>query len=327
MTDSSPPSGPVVAIDLGGTDVKAALVAPDGSVLRWMRRPTHRARGPEAVLATVVDTATTLAAVSRDVCERQPLAVGVVVPGIVDERRGLAVYAANLGWRDLALRDVLSQRLGLPVALGHDVRAGALAEGRAGAARGMDDFLFVAIGTGIAAAQVRDGAVQGGRHGGAGELGHVTVRRSGPKCGCGARGCVESLASASAVARRYTRALRRLEGPGAPRPTAEQVSRLAATGDPVARRVWDDAVAALADGLATCTVLNDPGLIVLGGGLARAGDTLLGPLRTALAERLRFHRAPELVVAELGTAAGCHGAALLALDLVGVTARPTGALT
>ncbi|MFD3928813.1 ROK family protein [Streptomyces sp. NPDC058614] len=327
MRTRSPRSGPVVAVDLGGTDIKAALVAADGQVLRRVRRATRRERGPEAVVDTVVDTAAGLAAECRAVGGHQPVAAGVVVPGIVDERRGIAAYSANLGWRDLPLREVLTERLGIPVELGHDVRAGAVAEGRLGAGRGRDDFLFVALGTGIAAVHVRDGSAHGGRHGGAGELGHLTVRRGGPKCGCGNRGCLEGLASASAVAHRYHRALRRLSGAGAPRVTAEQVSRLAAAGEPVARRIWDEAVAALADGLTACVVLNDPGLIVLGGGLARAGTALTDPLEKSLAERLRFHAPPALAVAELGSEAGCHGAALLALDRVGAVPTPAPART
>ncbi|MFI8951998.1 ROK family protein [Streptomyces sp. NPDC053750] len=311
------PHGHVVAIDLGGTDIKAALVAHDGSVVRRVRRATRRERGPEAVVDRVAQTAQALAADAVEAFGTTPLAVGVAVPGIVAEQAGRAVYSANLGWRELPLRDVLAERLGLPVVLGHDVRAGAVAEGRLGAARGRGEFLFVALGTGIAAAHVRDGHAHGGSGGGAGELGHLTVRRGGPTCGCGNRGCLETLASASAVARRYTRAARRTTvGKTAAPATAEEVSRLAAAGDPLARRIWQDAVEALAEGLAVYTVLCDPGLVVLGGGLTRSGAALLGPVRAALAGRLRFHSAPDLLAAELGAEAGCRGAALLALDTV-----------
>ncbi|MFJ4840635.1 ROK family protein [Streptomyces sp. NPDC088746] len=314
------PHGHVVAVDLGGTDIKAALVAHDGGVIRRVRRATRREHGPEAVVDRVAQTVEALAADAVEAFGTQPLAVGVAVPGIVAETAGRAVYSANLGWRDLPLRDLLAERLGLPLVLGHDVRAGAVAEGRLGAARERDEFLFVALGTGIAAAHVRDGLAHGGSGGGAGELGHLTVRRGGPACGCGNRGCLETLASASAVARRYTRAARRTTAGRAAAPTsaaptsAEEVARLAAAGDPLARRVWQDAVEALAEGLAAYTVLCDPGLVVLGGGLARSGAALLGPVRAALVGRLRFHAVPDLVAAELGAEAGCRGAALLALD-------------
>ncbi|WP_239770427.1 ROK family protein [Streptomyces sp. CL12-4] len=318
------PQHHVVAVDLGGTDIKAALVAHNGSVIRRVRRATRRERGPEAVLDRVAQTTQALAADAVEAFGIPPLAVGVAVPGIVAEGAGRAVYSANLGWRNLPLRDLLAQRVGLPVVLGHDVRAGAVAEGRLGAARGRGEFLFVALGTGIAAAHVRDGLAHGGSGGGAGELGHLTVRRGGPACGCGNRGCLETLASASAVARRYTRAARRTEAGTATAPaSAEAVSRLAAAGDPLARRIWQDAVEALAEGLAAYTVLCDPGLVVLGGGLARSGAALLGPVRAALAGRLRFHSIPNLVAAELGAEAGCRGAALLALDTLSATLPPS----
>ncbi|WP_323179227.1 ROK family protein [Streptomyces sp. NBC_00059] len=309
------PHGHVVAVDLGGTEIKAALVAHDGGVIRRVRRATRRERGPEAVVGQVAETAQALADDAVETFGTPPLAVGVAVPGIVAEGAGRAVYSANLGWRDLPLRDLMTERLGLPVVLGHDVRAGAVAEGRLGAARDRDEFLFAALGTGIAAAHVRGGLAHGGSGGGAGELGHLTVRRGGPACGCGNQGCLETLASASAVARRYTRAARRTAaGRAAGHVSAEEVSRLAATGDPLARRIWQDAVETLAEGLAAYTVLCDPGLVVLGGGLARSGEALLGPVRAALAGRLRFHAVPDLVAAELGAEAGCRGAGLLALD-------------
>ncbi|MGW0811656.1 ROK family protein [Streptomyces viridiviolaceus] len=316
MTSSSPPRGPVVGIDLGGTDIKAALVAPDGSVVHNIRRATHRERGPQAVVGAVADTAAALVAENDERTGQRLLAVGVVVPGLVDESAGVAAYSANLGWRDLPLRDLLGERLGLPVVLGHDVRAGAVAESRLGAGRGHDDFVFVALGTGIAAAHVQAGRVLRGSHDAAGELGHLVVRRTGPRCGCGSRGCLEGLASASGIARRYHRAVR-LQDRNAAVTSTEQVCRLAVAGDPVARRVWNTAVSALADGLAAYTVLCDPGLIVLGGGVARAGAALTGPLRSALAARLTFKRPPEVAIAQLGTQAGCRGAALLASDRAG----------
>ncbi|MFJ4621817.1 ROK family protein [Streptomyces sp. NPDC088812] len=344
-TRGGPPPGLVVAVDLGGTGIKAALVARDGAVVRSVRRETRREAGPLAVLDRVTATAAELAETCVASTGRAPLAAGVAVPGLVDTERGVARYSANLGWRDLPLRALLTERLGLPVALGHDVRAGALAEGRLGAGSGHDDFLFVALGTGVAAAHVRQGRVLDGSRGGAGELGHLVLRAGGPRCGCGRRGCLETLASASAVARRYAEASGCAETGAAGRQgraparkpgraqergqeqgheqgheqenavTAERVRELAGAGDPVARRVWRTAVHALADGLAAYTVLCEPGLVVLGGGLARAGADLTDPLREALARRLSFHRPPPLALAALGDRAGCQGAALLALDL------------
>ncbi|QOC95121.1 ROK family protein [Micromonospora craniellae] len=335
--------------------MKCALIRPDGAVVHAERHPTEAARGAEAVVDTILSVAEGLADKAR-ADGLAPAALGIVVPGVVDEARGVAVWSANVGFREVPLRTLATARLGLPTALGHDVRAGGLAEARLGAGRDAGHVLFVAIGTGIAAAHVVAGSAATGAHGAAGELGHILVRPDGPPCGCGRAGCLESVASASAVARRYA-ALTATPGTAsgaagsaatpttdgsvtehagssaaatgragsdggsatapATRPTmvsAAEVAARAAAGEELAGRVWREAVAALADGLATGQALFDVETIVLGGGLAQAGAGLFDPLRTALRDRLTFHREPRLVPAALGDEAGCLGAALLALD-------------
>ncbi|MFG3699741.1 ROK family protein [Micromonospora sp. NPDC047620] len=296
----------VVALDVGGTGMKCALVRPDGAVLHAERHPTDAGRGPDAVVDTVLAVAEGLAGKAR-ADGLTPVALGVAVPGVIDEARGVAVWSANVGFRDVPLRDLARARLELPTALGHDVRAGGLAEARLGAGRDSAHVLFVAIGTGIAAAHVVDGTAVTGAHGAAGEIGHIQVRAGGPACGCGRPGCLEAVASAAAIGRRYTA----LAGVPA---TAADVADRAAAGEPLAADVWREAVEALADGLATGQALFDVETVVLGGGLAQAGALLLEPLRTALHERMTFHREPRLVAAALGDEAGCLGAALLALD-------------
>jgi glucokinase len=296
----------VVAIDVGGTGLKCALVSPDGQIRYGERHPTGAERGPDAVVQTILDIAEALAGTAR-ANGLTPLAAGLAVPGVIDEVNGTAVWSANLGFRAVPLRELVARRLRLPAALGHDVRAGGVAEARLGAGRDGRYVLFMAIGTGIAAAYVVDGRALAGAHGAAGEIGHAVVRPAGPRCACGGRGCLEAVASAAAVARRYA------ESTARPDATAAQVAALAAAGDPVAARIWREVVDALADGLLTALALFDPDVVVIGGGLAEADEELLGPLRTALRERLTFHREPRVVRAALGDQAGCVGAALLAL--------------
>ncbi|MCL7459350.1 ROK family protein [Micromonospora sp. MSM11] len=286
--------------------MKCALVRGDGTVLHAERHPTDAGRGPDAVVDTVLGVAEGLAGKAR-ADGLDPVAVGIAVPGVIDEARGIAVWSANVGFRDVPLRDLAQDRLGLPTALGHDVRAGGLAEARLGAGRDAGHVLFVAIGTGIAAAHVVAGTAATGAHGAAGEIGHILVRPGGPPCGCGRPGCLEAVASASAIGRRYSALA------GVPTSAAEVADR-AAAGEPLAADVWREAVEALADGLATGQALYDVETVVLGGGLARAGARLFDPLRAALHERMTFHREPRLVAAALGDEAGCLGAALLALD-------------
>lgn len=301
----------VIALDVGGTGMKAALIAGDGSLLHEARRATGRERGPEAVVETILGFAAELLALGRERFGRAASAVGVAVPGIVDAENGTAVYAANLGWRDVPMRALLSERLGgIPVALGHDVRTGGLAEGRIGAGRDADRFLFVPLGTGIAGAIGLGGRIEAGAHGYAGEIGHIVVRPGGPACGCGQHGCLETLASASAVSRAWAAAS------GDPDADAAHCAKAVESGDLRAREVWLAAIGALADGLVTAITLLDPRTVIIGGGLAEAGETLFTPLRTAVEERVTFQRLPEIVPAALGDTAGCLGAGLLAWDLL-----------
>jgi len=304
-----------IALDVGGTGMKAALVAQDGSLLHVERRPTGREHGTDAVVAGILDFAAHL----RDEGIRRygtaASAAGVAVPGTIDEENGIAVFSANLGWRNLPMRRLLGERLAdaghaLPVALGHDVRTGAYAEARIGAARGIDRFLFIALGTGIAGGIGIDGRIEAGAHGNGGEIGHVVVRPGGPLCGCGARGCLETVASASAVTRAWAAASGNPDADGA------DCARAVEAGDKRAIKVWTDAVEALADGIIVAQSLLDPRTVIIGGGLAEAGETLFAPLRDAVAERITFQVPPALVPAMLKDTAGCLGAGLLAWDLL-----------
>ncbi|MEU3614217.1 ROK family protein [Streptomyces sp. NPDC006872] len=303
----------VIALDVGGTGMKAALVGADGALLHRARRATGRERGPDAVVAGILDFAADLHEHGVEEFGEPASAAGVAVPGIVDEANGVASYAANLGWRNVPLRQLLTARLGVPVALGHDVRTGGLAEGRIGAGRGADRFLFVALGTGIAGAIGVEGRVEAGAHGFAGEIGHIVVRPGGTPCPCGQHGCLERFASAAAVSEAWAAAC------GDPEADAADCAKAVASGDPNAVRVWQGAVDALADGLVTALTLLDPRVLVIGGGLAEAGETLFTPLREALRRRVTFQKLPETVPAALGDSAGCLGAGLLAWDLLKTT--------
>lgn len=291
-----------LGIDVGGTSTKVGMLR-DGVFEdeRTVTTPQRSTSIVDKIVTNIVD-------IIEDVAESQKLdAVGVVVPGYVDADRGVGVRSENLGWTDAPFRDLIVARTSLPVAFGHDVRAGALAETRLGAAAKWHDVLFVPVGTGIAAGLVLDGVVL--QHATTvGEIGHVEVGH-GERCTCGRTGCAEAIASAAAVARRYTAATGHTV-------TAAEVATKVRSGDPVASSVWTDAVEALATVLAPGIGLVAPEAVVVGGGLAGAGETLLGPLRTSLRRRLPARLVPEVVPAAFGTSAGCVGAALLAEDLL-----------
>lgn len=305
-------TGPVVAVDVGGTTLKGALIDAGGAVLRERSQPTPAAGGPDAVLAALLEVIADLVADGTGACDATDAGVagvGVVVPGVVDATTGRAVFSANLGFRELPLRDIVAAATGLPAVLEHDVRAAGIAERALGATAGVDNYVLTVIGTGIAAVIECGGAHVAGATAVAGELGHIPVWPGGEQCSCGQRGCLERYASAAAIARRYAQAGGE---PGAS--AAEVLARR--TQDVRARQVWAEAVEALGLGLTTCTMLLDPELIVIGGGLSAAGDALLEPLGEELARLIRWRRPPAVRVSPLGGRAGLIGAALLAQQLV-----------
>ncbi|MEV4750519.1 ROK family protein [Streptosporangium sp. NPDC049248] len=289
----------VVALDVGGTSMKGGLVTSSGEIIRTDRRATPRDRGPAVVVATIRSFIDDLATAGGGA----PAGVGLAVPGLVTA--DAALYSANIGWRDVPATDFVP--LDVPVMLGHDVRTGGLAESVLGAGREFSDFLFLPIGTGIAGAVILHGEPYGGTAGWGGEIGHIPVFPEGEPCACGQIGCLETYASASAVARRYSTRATSSASPV----TAEQVAALTASGDPLAMEIWDEAVEALSLALASYTLLLDPSAIVLGGGLAEAGSLLSVPLAERLQKRLAFRDAPPLRQAALGVSAGMLGAALL----------------
>lgn len=315
--DMRPSVAAALAFDVGGTSIKAEVLDTDLTV--WGRTSLPTPRGM-ALADAVVEAAGTLLGSLTPERRRAVNAVGLVVPGIVDEHRGVSVYSANLGLQDAPLGQAISERLRLPVQLGHDVTAAADAEKQIGAARDVEDPVVVVIGTGIAAVSyVRDQRVVG-ISGQAGELGHVVVRPGGPRCACGNRGCLEAVASAAAVSRAYQ------EATGQPvRGADEVVARLGR--DEAADRVWQEATDALADGLLTAAALLAPGAIVLGGGLAEAGPLLLGPVAARMRSTGRAVAAPPLLRAALGGRAGVVGAGLLAFQGPGVPPHERRAVT
>jgi len=294
----------VIGLDVGGTTVKAALFDSDGLDYCSSERPTPRHLGPDAVIETTIHA---LAELQAQVTEAARLrAVGLVVPGVVDAKQGIAVYAANIGWQQVPLRQIVAEAVGLPVVVDHDVRAAGLAELELGAARGMQEVLFVALGTGIAAAVITRGQLSAGATGRAGELGHIPVFPEGEWCACGQRGCTETYASAAALSRRYSAASGISDVPA-----ADVISR-AAAGDPIADAIFEDAITALGRALVSYVLLMDPELILIGGGMAAAGAALLHPLTREVQAGLAWRQAPAISIGRFAGDAGRRGAALLA---------------
>lgn len=291
----------VAAIDVGGTSMKAALVSQSLDVLETLRTPTPKS-DPSGV-----ETARTIASMVRELQCIQPVsAVGFAVPGTLSEEQGISRWTGNLGWKNLPIRKLVTQEIDIPVAFGHDVRAGALAELRSGAAREFKQSIFIPIGTGIAAALIVDGKIRSS-DGYAGEIGHLNVGHD-ISCVCGLQGCLESISSASAISREYAKIT------GDEISAKEILKRI--NRDVHAKKVWEQAMVYLAVALEDLITILAPEAIIFGGGLSQAGDALLKPIQSILADRMTFHRPPKLLIAHFGANAGTIGCAVMALELL-----------
>lgn len=293
----------VVAVDVGGTEIKSALVNADFSVIATTIAPTPKAdlSGAETVKA--------IAAIVAQFSTQHPVeAVGLAVPGALDEPAGTSRWSGNLQWENLPIRDLLHDAIRIPVAFGHDVRTAAVAEMRNGAARGARNAIFIPVGTGIAAAFIIDGEIRSAE-GYAGEIGHINVNGK-YLCVCGKTGCLEAAASTLAISKAYE------AQSGKSGTTTEEIYKLVVAGNSVATQVWNDATSAIARACETLITLLAPEVIVFGGGLSNAGETFLKPIRDYLDSSLTFQRKPHLEIAQYGAKAGTIGCAMLAFDLV-----------
>lgn len=303
----------VLGIDVGGSAIKLALIV-DGTVATSDNTTTPRG-GPEQVVQEIVA-----------LCQRfAPLdALGVAVPAVVDPIAGVVSVTPNLpgNWAGFALGPALEARAGQRVVLANDARCFALGELRLGSARGCRDVIFVTLGTGVGGAIAVDGEVYLGSNGLAGELGHQTIDPDGPLCGCGNRGCIETVASGSAVVAEAVRGLRQgvpsvlrqVWQEGRNPVTAADVAMTAAEGDTFAAKVIARAAHGLGIGLANLSAVLAPERIVIGGGFGQALGVLLKPLEKVLAEHLRLWPPCPLVGSPLGISAGAVGAALWAME-------------
>jgi glucokinase len=323
----------VLALDLGGTQVRAAVVRGDGTVLARHRTHTPVESGGEAIVEACLDALT--ACREADAAEPSTVLVGIGIAAVgpVDPVRGLVIDPPNLGpsFHDVPLAERARARLGLPTFLDRDTQVAALGEGAFGAARGCADFLYLTVSTGIGGAIVSGGNLLRGPDGTAGELGHLQVDRRGPPCGCGGVGHLEAIASGSAIARAARRRIEAGESPMLGRLASErgpafgarEVAAAEIAGDPVAAAIMEDARAAFAGACVGLVDVFNPALIVVGGSLAAGqGDRWLDPAREAVAReafRVPGHRT-RIVPAALGEDVGLIGAAVLvaqrlALDL------------
>ncbi|GAA2092960.1 ROK family protein [Kitasatospora saccharophila] len=311
--DGAPGSGPLIAaLDIGGTKIAGGLVDPGGTLHHQLQVPTP-ADGDRHELMTAVDHV--LDDLARHPRWQQVRALGIGSAGPVDTARGTVSPVNIPGWREFPLRDETAQHPAvarLPITLGGDAVAMTAAEHWQGAARPYRNALCLVVSTGVGAGLVLDGTLHTGTTGNAGHLGHITVDYNGRPCPCGSRGCLEGLASGTAIARTAAE-LGWTPGPDGDT-TAGAVARAARDGDPLALTAFDRAARALAAGIAATATLVELDAAVIGGGVAKAGPVLFEPLARHLTDyaTLSFTRHLTLHPARLGTDAGLIGAAALA---------------
>lgn len=311
---------PTIGVDIGGTKVVAGVVDGEGKVLEKLRTDTpHKSRSAKVVEDVIVELVLQLA-------DRHDVhAVGIGAAGWVDADRSRVLFAPHLNWRNEPLQQALSERLRFPVIVENDANAAAWAEWRFGAGRGEDHMVMLTLGTGIGGAVVRDGYVDRGKYGLAGEFGHMQVVPGGHRCPCGNRGCWEQYSSGNALVRDarelvaeespvvqplLARAGGTVEGI-----TGPLVTEAAREGDPTATELLYEVGTWLGVGIANLAAGLDPGRFVIGGGVSEAGDLLLGPARDTFRRTLTgrgFRPEASIVHAALGNEAGLVGAADLA---------------
>ncbi len=330
----SAPLRPVIGIDLGGTKVLAAVVAPDGRILSRDKASSRGASSYEELLARVAATARA-AAGAAGVALDTVASVGIGVPGTVDQDAGVVRIAPNLSWRDVPVGSTLRDLLGLPVIVDNDVNVAALDEHRLGVGKELPSLLGVFIGTGIGGGLAIDGGLYRGAHQAAAEIGHMVVKAGGPRCSCGRRGCLEALGSRTAIVREIARRvaagksskLVKLSGGDVRSAKSGALRKAYIGGDKLTRRVVDKSARYVGIGVGSLVNVLDPAIVALGGGVAENLGTRYVQRVARIARRYivdETARAVPIVTATLGDDAGVLGAALLAQQLSRATAAGGG---
>jgi glucokinase len=307
-----------IGVDVGGTKIAGGLVDEDGQIYATTRRDTP-STDPDRIEEAITDVVRDLAA------DRDVEAVGLAAAGLVDAERSTVLFAPNLAWRREPLRERVEKRCGLPVVVENDANAAAWGEARFGAGRGEPYVVMLTVGTGLGGGIVVDGHMYRGRNGIAAEFGHMTVEEGGRRCGCGSRGCWERYASGTALVREAQELatvspatsvrLLELAGGHAEHITGKDITLAAQEGDEAALECFAVVGLWLGHGMAALAAAFDPGMFVLGGGVAEAGDVLRAPTTRAMEDRLTapsYRPWPRVTIAELGPDAGIVGAADLA---------------
>jgi glucokinase len=322
LAEPSPENRWIVGVDLGGTNIVVGALPADGGELRALRsQPTESANGADFVVGRIGEM---IEGAIAEVLEETGgtrdsiLGVGVGSPGPLDRARGIVVNTPNLGWKNFPLRDLIASRVGLPVALDNDANCATYGEWWLGAGRDVDTLVGLTLGTGIGGGIVLNGKIYHGVSDVAGEIGHMTIEANGRRCNCGNYGCLEAYASGPAIALRAVEGievgaesmLSEMVGGDLSRITAATVYEASVEGDAYAAEVIRESAKFLGAGIANVVNILNPEMVVIAGGVTRAGERLFGPVRAEVRKRA-FRSAEErcrIVSGELPGTAGVVGA-------------------
>jgi glucokinase len=307
----------VLGIDIGGTKLAAGVVDAAGGILARGEIPTVTSEGPDRVLERVVGLAKDVLVMAGE-SGKGIARIGIACSGPLDREAGLVFRAPNLpGWVRVPVVEYIQNALAVPAVLENDANAAALGEFRYGVGKGADSLVYLTVSTGIGGGIILGGKIWHGVNCGAGEVGHITLVPDGPPCGCGSRGCLEALSSGTAIARRARELLKRggtSRLRDIPNFDASDVARLAQEGDELAGEVWQAAVKHLALGIVAIITILGPELIIIGGGVSKAGDFLFQPLRQEVRRHIKVVPVESLRIlpAALARNVGILGAAAVA---------------
>ena len=271
-----------IGIDLGGTKIDIGLVNPQERIVERKRIPTNDCEGPQAVAGRIAQEVSELE--KHLPAGERIAALGICTPGPVDFERGMILDPPNIkGLNNSPFRQILSERLNIPISLEHDAKAAGLGDFYYGAGQDADSMVYVVVGTGVGAAIIADGEIYRGEHNIAGEFGHMTLDRNGELCSCGSKGCVETFMSGPSLARHYQQAVMSGGWPSSVEHvqsvSGEEVARLAGQGEPLAVKVIVEAGEALGIAIASMAMMVNIDLYVIGGSVYKCGDLFLEPAR------------------------------------------------
>ena len=313
-----------IGLDLGGTTFAVGVLRASGALEGVLEADTHSHRARDEIVADLAKAISTKTLEARG-AGHSVIGAGLGFPGVIDARAGLVIMPPNFGegWKQFPLAKALTEATGLPTHLINDARAFTFAEARLGAAKGHTDVLGITLGTGVGGGLVLDGRLYIGKYCTAGEFGHQLYDPHGPSCGCGSPGCIEVYASGPSIITAAVRPLRQGRAPILREVIQGDLNRLspklivqaAMQGDGECLEILDRAAHALAVGIANITHVINPEVVVIGGGVARAGDVLFDPIRRHVKHLARMvGRVPEIIPAALGDHAGLMGAAVWARE-------------